>query len=332
MTRADPFHTRLASRHRLGWLFSLACAAATWASLLILAVLLAGVIWMGGGRFTWQFLSSFDSYKPEQAGILAGLWGSIWVICLTALFAVPVGIGAAVYLEEYARPTRLTRFIQVNLSNLAGVPSIVYGILGLTVFVYMFGLFGAQPKTLEIGLGFMSLEIPVPFGRTVLSAALTMALLILPVIIIASQESLRAVPPSIRHGSLALGATQWQTIRHQVLPAAIPGIMTGIILSLSRAFGETAPLIVVGAVAYVSSTPGRIDTLWSALAHPGRMLEAPFDRYTTIPMQVYTWVKNPDPAYQQNAAAGILVLLVVLLMFNGTAILIRHRTQSKIRW
>jgi len=326
------FHERLAARHRLGRWFEVLCRVSTWSSLIVLAILLAGIVWQAWGWLDWQFLTSFDSRIPARAGIFAGFWGSLWVITLTTLLAVPIGVGAAVYLEEYAKPNLLTRLIQVNLSNLAGVPSIVYGILGLTVFVRMFGLFNGNRLVIEIWLGLGTLRIPIPFDRSVVSGALTMALLVLPVVIIAAQEALRSIPASIRHGSYALGATQWQTIRYQVLPAALPGIMTGVILSISRAIGETAPLLMIGALTFIPFTPGKINSVGDAVTHPQKLLDAPFDTFTTIPIQIYNWVSRPKAEYQYTAAAGILVLLAVLLILNGVAIYIRHRFQSRIRW
>lgn len=330
-SRAE-FSKGLPGRHRIGRAFELACLLCTWFGLVVLAVLLTGVLWQASGWLDWGFISNYDSRFPEKAGILAGLWGSIWLILLTALFSVPIGTGAAIYLEEYASGTWLTRLIQVNLSNLAGVPSIVYGILGLTVFVRMFGQFQAGEKTIEIYLGVTTLAIPLPLGKTVIAGALTLSLLILPVVIIATQEALRAIPPSIRHASYALGATRWQTIRHQVLPAALPGITTGIILSLSRAMGETAPLLMIGALTYIPSTPGGIEHVSDMFRNPTTVLEAPFESFTAIPLLIYNWVSRPKAEYQHVAAAGIVVLLVVLLLVNGVAIFIRHRFQTKLRW
>lgn len=334
MSRADPtFQSRLVVRHRVGRLFGAACLASTWFGIAVLAVLLVGVLWQSAGWLTWDFLTSFDSRHPEQAGVLAGLWGSLWLILLTALFSVPVGVGAAVYLEEYAQQGRLTRLIQVNLSNLAGVPSIVYGILGLTVFVRMFGLFQAGAKEVEVSLGVASVEIPLPLGRTVISAALTLSLLILPVVIVAAQEALRSVPSSIRQASYALGATRWQTIRHQVLPAAAPGILTGVILALSRAIGETAPLVMIGALTYVAGTPGDISSPADVVRNPQGLLQAPFDEtFTALPLQIFNWVLRPRTEFQHAAAAGIIVLLVVMLAMNAAAIFIRHRFGQRIRW
>ena len=319
-------------------IFSLVCRMAAWSSLGILCILVGTVSWKAVGFLDWQFLTSFDSQRPERAGIWAGLIGSTWMVLLTFMTAIPVGVGAAVYLEEYARDTWIVRFIRVNLSNLAGVPSIVYGILGLTVFVRMFDVFardglasrlaGEQLEAILIA----GVEIPLPLGKTLLAGAFTMALLILPVIIVSTQEALRAIPPSLRHASLALGATRWQTVRHQVLPAALPGIMTGIILSISRAIGETAPLIVVGAVGFARFAPGGISSIKDIANHPSGLLQAPFDKYTVMPVQIFNWVGQAQQEFQSVAAAGILVLLGLLLFLNGIAIVIRNRYQKKLRW
>ena len=333
MSQSDQvYKSRLATRHRLGRMFGAVCMASTWFGIAVLVVLLMGVVWQASGWLDWNFLTNFDSRHPEQAGILAGLWGSLWLILFTTLFSVPTEIGAALYLEEYAHDNWLKRLIQVNLSNLAGVPSIVYGILGLTVFVRMFGLFGAQPKVVEVPLIFANLEIPLPLGRTVIAAALTLSLLILPVVIVAAQEALRSVPVSIRKASYALGATQWQTVRHQVLPAALPGMLTGVILAVSRAIGETAPLVMIGTLTYVAFTPGDISSPADIISNPSGIAEAPFATFTALPIQIFNWVSRPKTEYQHVAAAGILVLLAVLLMLNGAAILVRHRFQKRIRW
>lgn len=316
----------------VGRLFHVACLGSTWVGVVALALLLGGVIWHARGWLDWQFLTSFDSFRPKQAGILAGLWGSVWLILFTALFAVPVGIGAALYLEEYAKGMWLTRLIQVNLANLAGVPSIVYGILGLTVFVRNFGLFGSEQRMRSIPLFFTTLEIPLPLGPSVLSGALTLSLLVLPVVIIATQEALRAVPPSLRHASYALGATKWQTIRHQVLPAALPGILTGVILALSRAIGETAPLVMIGIPTYIAATPGGIASPADIFHNPHGLVDAPFSRFTAMPMQIFYWISHSKTEYHHLAAAGIVVLLVLLLLLNTAAILIRQRFQKRIRW
>ncbi len=318
--------------------FSFLCKSAAWSSLGILCVLVGSVMWKSWGYLDWQFLTSFDSQRPELAGIWAGLLGTTWMIFLTFLTAIPIGVGAAVYLEEYARDVWFVRFIRINLSNLAGVPSIVYGILGLTVFVRMFDLFAREAIVARLtghiveAVVILGVEIPLPLGTTLAAGALTMSLLILPVIIVATQEALRAIPPSLRHASLALGATRWQTVRYQVIPAAVPGIMTGIILSISRVIGETAPLIVVGAVGFARFAPGKIGSLSDLAHHPGGLLEAPFGKYTVMPVQIFNWVGQARQEFQGVAAAGILVLLGLLMLMNGVAIIIRNRYQKKLRW
>src|ERR1700722_2664781 len=312
--------------------FEWACACSTWFGLGVLVTLLLGVLWKGGGWVSWHFLTSYDSRHPEQAGVLAGLWGSFWLVSLAALVAVPVGVGAALFLEEYGKRGWLRTLIEINLSNLAGVPSIVYGILGMAVFVKMFGAFQGRPKVLEIGLHSAHLDIPLPFGRTVLSGGLTLALLILPIVIVVTREALRAVPSSLRQASYALGATHWQTIRHQLLPAATPGIMTGVILSVSRAIGETAPLLVVGAAVYLANTPGGIESPVDVIKHPGGVVEAPFDSFTALPVLIFNWISRPEKEYRHVAAAAILVLLGLLQGFNIAASVIRARMQRKTRW
>jgi phosphate transport system permease protein len=276
---------RLRRRHRWGDLYRWASLAAASVGVLTLVVLLADVIADGAGRLTPEFLSSFPSRRPEAAGIKAALWGSLWMIGLTALMAFPLGVGAAIYLEEYASASWMNRLIEVNIANLAGVPSIVYGLLGLELFVRA-----------------------LAFGRSLLAGAATMALLVLPIVIIAAREAIRAVPPSIREASYALGATRWQTTRHHVLPSAMAGILTGTILALSRAIGETAPLIMIGALTFIAFVP-----------------EDVLDPFTALPIQIFNWVSRPQPGFHANAAAGILVLLVVLLAMNATAIVLRNR-------
>lgn len=289
---ASLFRGNLAARRRIGSLFRLLFLLATLAGVVLLAVLVADVLRNGTPWLGWSFLTNFPSRFPEQAGIKAALWGTIWLIGLTALFSIPVGIGAAIYLEEYARRNWLNTLIEINIANLAGTPSIVYGILGLSIFVRWLAL-----------------------GRSVLAGALTMSLLILPVTIIASREALRAVPNSIRLAAFALGATQWQTVRAHVLPAALPGILTGVILALSRAIGETAPLIMIGALTYVAFTPA-----------------GPMDSFTALPIQVFNWASRPQREFYGLAAAGILLLLVVLLTMNAAAIWLRYRSQRSARW
>ena len=261
-------------------------------AMVILAVLIWDIASSGARWLSLDLLTNTPSRKPEDAGLRPALLGTLWVIGLTALFAFPVGVGAAVYLEEYAPNNRWTRLLKTNIANLAGIPSIVYGLLGLGVFVSLLGL-----------------------GRTVISGALTMALLILPVIIIASQEAIRAVPPSLRQAAFALGATRWQVARDHVIPAAMPGILTGIILSISRAMGETAPLLVVSAAAYVTFNPTGL-----------------MSKYTALPMQIYEWARRPQQEFQDLAAAAIIVLLVLLLMLNATAIYLRQRFAKNVKW
>ncbi len=276
-------------RRALGTAFALLCGAATLVGVASLAVLLWDLAVDGLPRLDSRFLTSFASRLPERAGVKAALAGSVWLLGLTAVIAFPVSVAAAIYLEEYARRSWLNRLIQLNIANLAGVPSIVYGILGLAVFVRTLGL-----------------------GRSVISGALTLALLILPVIIMASQEAIRAVPPSIREAAYGLGATRWQVVSLQVLPMAMAGILTGTILALSRAIGETAPLIMVGAVGFIAFTPTGLG-----------------DPFTVLPLQIYNWISRPQAEFHTLAAAGILVLLILLLTMNAAAIILRNRYQTR---
>jgi len=265
--------------------------AATLFGVAVLLVLLASIASRGYSWLSWGLLSHKASKHVEEAGLQSALLGTLWIIGLTAIVALPIGIGAAVYLEEYAPRNWWTKILQVNISNLAGVPSVVYGLLGLAVFVDVLGM-----------------------GRSIIAGALTMALLIMPVIIIASQESIRAVPLSLRQGAFALGATRWQVARHHVLPVAMPGILTGTILALSRAFGETAPLLVVGAAGFVTFNPDSITS-----------------KFTVLPIQIFYWTGRPGTEFKDLAAAGIIVLLVVLLLMNGIAIGLRQRFR-RARW
>jgi len=277
----------LARRRAVSKAFRILCAGMAWAGVAVLGVLLFHVTREGLPWIDIQFLTSFPSRFPEKAGIKSALWGTVWLIAFTAAFSIPVGIGAAIYLEEYAAKGRISRFIEVNIANLAGVPSIVYGILGLVIFVRFFAL-----------------------GRSVLAGSLTMSLLILPVIIIAAREAVRAVPGSIRQAAYALGATRWQVVRDHVMPSALPGILTGVILALSRAIGETAPLVMIGALTYVAFVP-----------------EGPMDAFTALPIQIFNWASRPQREFHQLAAAGIIVLLAVLLLMNALAVFIRHRAE-----
>ena len=251
-----------------------------------------------------SFVRSPQNPEPEVAGIRTAILGSLWVLAFTILFAFPVGVAAAVYLEEYATDNRINRLIRTNINNLAGVPSIIYGMLGLAIFVRAL-------ERLTSGSGFGAWEPgAVANGRTILSAGLTLGLLVLPVVIISSQEAIRAVPQSLRRAGLALGATQWQTIRTHVLPNAAPGILTGTILAMARAFGETAPLVVVGASTFITVDPS-----------------GPFSKFTALPIQIFQWTSRPQPEFQHIAAAAIVVLLVLLLALNSTAIILRNRFQ-----
>lgn len=285
MSGDGPFAPRRGRRRSLSVISSAVFFGATIVGIIALIVLLADIWVDGSGALSWNFIRSFPSRFAERAGIWAALIGSLWVLALTTIFSFPVGVATAIWLEEYAPQTWYTRLIQTNIANLAAVPSIVYGLLGLAVFVRAFAL-----------------------GRSVLAGSLTLTLLILPVIIIAGQEAIRAVPNSIRLGSYALGATRWQTVSRQVLPLALPGILTGTILALSRAIGETAPLIVIGALAFVPFTPN-----------------GPLDSFTVLPVQIYNWIARPQAEFHALAAAGIIVLLVVLLTFNFAAVLLRNR-------
>lgn len=279
------FDTRDAPRRMIGRIFAIACLAATLIGIIVLAVLLIDIVRDGAGRLSADFLQGGPSRRASRAGIKPALFGSMWLLGLTAVISFPLGVGTAIWLEEYAPPGRFTRIVQMNIANLAGVPSIVYGILGLAVFVRLFA-----------------------FGNSVLAGACTLALLILPVIIIASQEAIRAVPNSIRLGAYALGATRWECIRGQVLPQALPGILTGTILALSRAVGEAAPLIMVGAAAFVPFVPN-----------------GPMDSFTAIPIQIFNWISRPQTEFHKLAAAGSIVLLIALLTLNAAAILLRNR-------
>lgn len=282
----------LKRRRRLGQLFHIGCAFSAFLGAVILLVLLGAIVFDGYEQLNWRFLTEFPSRFPHKAGIKSALWGSLWMMVTTAVIAIPIGVGTSVYLEEFATPHRFNRFVQLNISNLAGVPSIVYGMLGLVIFVRWFGL-----------------------GRSVISGSLTMSLLILPIIIIVSQEALKTVPASIRWAAMSLGATKWQTVRDHVLPSALPGILTGTILALSRAIGETAPLIMIGALTYVAFVPGNI-----------------MDPFTVLPIQIFNWASRPQHEFHGLAAGGIFVLLTFLLSINAIAIWLRHKLQKNQKW
>jgi phosphate transport system permease protein len=247
------------------------------------------VIRVGGSRVSWDFVTSYPSRFAEQAGLRSSILGTAWVMGLTMAMAIPVAIGTAIFMEEFAPKNRLRTIISLNIANLAGVPSIIYGILGLAVFVRLLGL-----------------------GPTILAGALTLVLMILPMTIVASVEALRQVPPSIRDGSLALGATRWQTVWYHTLPGALPGIMTGTILAIARAAGETAALIMIGAFAFIA-----FDN------------KSPNESFTTVPIQIYNWTLRPQEAFRENAAAAIIVLMIAVLSLNLVAVIIRERFRRK---
>jgi len=265
---------------------------ATGIGILVLCVLLYDVFTDGLGRIDWKFFQDSSSRKASNAGIYAALGGTLWIMGLTTLIAFPIGIGAGIYLEEYNSKSRMSNILEINISNLAGIPSIIYGLLGLEIF----------SRTLML-------------GDTAITGALTLSLLILPIIIVSTREALKTVPYNLREASLALGATKWQTIWFQILPASIPGIVTGAILAISRAIGETAPLIVIGAATYIKSVP-----TW------------PNESFTVLPIQIFYWIGKPQHDFQVNAAAAIIILLGITFIMNGAAVYLRYRWQKKIKW
>ena len=263
----------------------------TFLGILILAILIYNIVKVGYTRINWTFLTSLPSRKPENAGIYTAIIGTLDLMLLTVLFAIPVGVGAGIYLEEYSKKSKLSSLLEINISNLAGVPSIIYGLLGLGIFVRFFN-----------------------FGGSILSGSLTLSLLILPIIIVATREAIKAVPHSLKEASFALGASKWQTIKDVVLPSSFGGILTGIILSLSRAIGETAPLIVVGAMAYVPFVPQSI-----------------FDTFSVLPMQIFNWTTRPQQGFAIAASGAIIVLLLITFIMNGIAVYFRNRWQKKLQ-
>jgi len=283
------FQRRKARRKWLGRVFHGLCLLSVTVALGALVVLLIYLVVQGVTRIDWSFLTSFASRYPEQAGIKAAMLGSIYVVIVAGAVAFTLGVATALYLEEYAARSTFARIAKINISNLAGVPSIVYGLLGLQIFVHSLHL-----------------------GKSVLAGGFTLALLILPIVIVAAGEAVRSVPPSLREGSYALGATRWQVIWHMVIPQAFPGILTGVILAVSRAIGETAPLIAMGALTFVPFTP-----------------DSPLSRFTVLPIQIFNWTSRPQAGFQEAAAAGIIVLLVILLVMNAGAVILRNRFQNK---
>ena len=289
---APRFEPQLARRRLAGTVFLGACMAAIGLLMLALVLLLYEVLTKGLPYLDLDFLTSFPSRRPANAGVLPALVGSIEIGLIVGIVSFPIGVAAAIYLEEYARDTRLNRALRTNIANLAGVPSIIYGIFGLALFVRVLGL-----------------------GRSPLAAALTLALLIMPIVIIATMEALKAVPDSQREAAYALGSTRWQMVRRSILPAAAPGILTGIILAMARAIGEAAPLIVVGAAAFVTFLPTPLN-----------------DGFTVMPIQVFDWASRPQDAFQGIAAAAIVVLLLLMLILNGLAIVVRARLSRHLQW
>lgn len=260
--------------------------------LVMLAVFLTNVIIQGAARLDWQFFTSFPSRFPEKSGILICFIGSIWIMLLTGFIAIPLGVASGIYLEEYGKKNRFASFIEINITNLAGVPSIIYGLLALEIFVRILDL-----------------------GKSLLSGSLTLALLVLPIIIVSTREAIKAVPKTIREASYALGATKWQTIWHQILPASSGGILTGVILAISRAVGESAPLIVIGAMLYITTVPA-----------------SPMDDFSVLPIQIFNWLSRPQKGFIINATAAIIVLLAITFIMNGIAVYLRNRWQKKVKW
>lgn len=275
-----------------GLLFHILCMVANLVALFFLFILLFEIMNKGLTHISWNFITSFPSRFAEKSGLFSALAGTAFSMILTAIFSIPLGVGTAIYLEEYAKKTKFMGFVNLNIQNLAGVPSIIYGILGLTLFV----------RGLDL-------------HRSILAGSLTMALLILPIIIIATQEALKGVPDSFRQAGYGIGMTKWQVVKYQTLPIAMPGVMTGVILALSRGIGESAPMIMIGALAFISFIP-----------------VSPMDSFTVLPIQIFNWTSKPQPEFHGLAAGGIIVLLVVLLLMNGFAIYIRYRFKKKYKF
>jgi len=284
--------SNLKRNRRIDKTFKYVGIGCTFFGLLMLAVFIGNILIDGLQRIDWDFLTNLPSRKAEKSGILTAWAGTAWILALTAMIAIPLGVAAGIYLEEYGKKSRIAALVEVNIANLAGVPSIIYGLLGLEVFGRLMNL-----------------------GASLLAGAFTLAILILPILIVATREALKAVPNTLREASYAMGATKWQTIWHQILPAAGGGILTGIILSLSRAMGETAPLIVIGALAYVPFVP-----------------KSPMDEFTVLPMQIFNWVSRPQHEFLVNGAAAIIILLLITFLMNGIAVYLRNKWQKKITW
>jgi phosphate transport system permease protein len=295
----------IARRKRQDRLFNVVGIACTFVGIVTLAALLFNLAYAGLSRIDWQFLTSFPSRHADRAGILSAWVGSLAIMFVTGATAVPLGVAAGVYLEEYAKKNRLTSMIEINISNLAGVPSIIYGLMALGMFVHMFGL-----------------------GRSLLAGGLTLAVLILPIVIVATREALRTIPIYIREAAYSLGATKWQVVRHHLLPYSAGGIATGVILGLSRAIGETAPLITIGALTFIAFLPG--SPISSEVPFVSLdWLNSPF---TTLPIQMFNWTSRPTEDFHVNAAAAGLVLIGMTLTFNAIAIVFRYRARKNIKW
>jgi phosphate transport system permease protein len=292
---------RIRRRKRWDAIFAGVGIAALMIGVLTFVTLFVDMALDGAGRLSWDFFTSYPSRRPGQAGILSAWVGSTLVMITTALFAVPLGVGAGIYLEEYAPKNWVTDLIEINITNLAGVPSIVYGLLALGLFVYEFGL-----------------------GQSILTAGLTLALLILPIVIVATREAIRSIPQVMREGSYALGATRWQTVRYHILPYSSAGILTGVIIGMARAIGETAPIITIGALTFIAFLPPSPLT-----AGPIEWLFSPF---TVMPIQMFNWTSRPEAAFHANAAAAGLVLVLMTLAMNGLAIWLRYRLRRNLKW
>jgi phosphate transport system permease protein len=301
----DAIRRLIGAHKRYDALFAVLGLIALMIGVLTFLALFADMAVNGMGRLDWDFFTNFPSRRPAQAGILSAWVGSTLVMLVTAFFAVPLGVAAGVYLEEYARKNWLTDLIEINITNLAGVPSIIYGLLALGLFVHQFG-----------------------FGQSILSAGLTLALLILPVVIVATREAIRSIPQVIREGSYALGATQWQTVRYHILPYSSAGILTGIIIGMARAIGETAPIITIGALTFIAFLPPS-----PVKAEPPFLsFEWLFSPFTVMPIQMFNWTSRPEAAFQVNAAAAGFVLVLMTLAMNGAAIWLRYRLRRNIKW
>ena len=308
MNRIDEMHLlkkQIAARKRYDVLFTVVGVIALMIGILTFAALFADMAIKGLPRLDLDFFTHFPSRRAGQAGILSAWVGSTLVMIVTAIFAVPLGVAAGVYLEEYARKNWVTDLIEINITNLAGVPSIVYGLLALGLFVYQFG-----------------------FGQSILSAGLTLALLILPIVIVATRQAIRSIPQAIREGSYACGATQWQTVRYHILPYSSAGILTGIIIGMARAIGETAPIITIGALTFIAFLPPAP----VQAAPPFLSFEWLFSPFTVMPIQMFNWTSRPEAAFQVNAAAAGFVLVCMTLAMNGAAIWLRYRLRRNIKW